>query len=248
MTSTANLLINIKNRPALNTFNQTYRSILLELSTGKNVVERFIQHFFYGYKDADDYQQKKDAAIHFIDAFKPLMQQGKTKFRDIFQYKDEAELMQDINDATETASKKELRKANKTGARLVFSNAMADVRHITTYEAAVAYGKGTKWCVSSTTMKPGADMPIGKRYFEHYTKDGNLYYIMCKPGAEKLNLTLRTLFNKPRKMQLHDKFAVVMGQHSIEALFSDNEPMDALSFMQMIDALNIPMKAFKRPI
>jgi hypothetical protein len=228
------------------TFNQTYRSILLELSTGKNVVDRFIQHFFYGYEDANDYEQKKDAAIYFIDAFKPLMQQGKTKFRDIFQYEDEAELMQDINDATETASKKELRKANKTGARLVFSNEFVDVRRITTFEAAAAYGKGTTWCVSSTDVKPGYDKPAGLMWFDHYTKDGNLYYIMCKPGAEKLDIPLRTLFNKPRKMQLHDKFAVVMKSYGIEVWFTNNDNMDARSFMQMIDAMNIPMSVFKR--
>jgi hypothetical protein len=89
---------------------------------------------------------------------------------------------------------------------------------------------------------------MSKRYFEHYTKDGNLYYIICKPGAEQLDITLRTLFNKPRKMQLHDKFAVVMGAHSIEAWFADNDNMNVVSFMQLVDAMNIPRSAFKHSV
>lgn len=228
------------------TFNETYRQILLELSSSKNVVDRFVQKFFGEPEDAYDLQAMRDSAADIIDIFIPLMRQNKTKHRDIFQYASEMEIMQDINAALAKASKRELRRADKTGAKKVFENEVVTVRHITTYEAAVIYGKGTKWCVSSTETRPGSPMPIGRMYFNHYTSEGNLYYLLCKPGAEKIDITLRSLFNKPYKIKLNDKFAVVMSPHAIEAYFADNDNISAKSFMDLADALQVPFNAFKR--
>lgn len=228
------------------TFNETYRQILLELSSSKNVVDRFVQKFFGEPEDAYDLQAMRDSAADIIDIFIPLMRQNKTKHRDIFQYASEMDIMQDINAALAKASKNEMRKVDKTGARRAFENELVSVRHITTYEAAVIYGKGTKWCVSSTETRPGSPTPIGKLYFKEYTKEGNLYYLLCKPGAEKLDLNLRSLFNKPHQMKINDKFAVVITPHEIEPYFADNDNMSAKSFMQLIDALQVPFGAFKR--
>lgn len=227
-------------------FNETYHQVLLELSSNKNVVDRFVQKFFGEPEDAYDLQAMRDSAADIIDIFIPLMRQNKTKHRDIFQYTSEMEIMQDINAALAKASKREMRKANKTGAKKAFENELVTVRHITTYEAAVIYGKGTKWCVSSTETRSGSTTPIGKLYFREYTKEGNLYYLMCKPGAEKLNITLRSLFNKPYDVQLNDKFAVVVAPHEIEPYFANNDNMSSKSFMQLIDALQVPFKAFNR--
>lgn len=232
----------------MNFFNETYHQILLELSSGKNVVNRFIQHF-YGEPvepvDADEVAAMRDSAKYIIDLFIPLMRQNKTKHRDIFQYNDEAEVMQDINAASEMASKREIRRADKTGARRVFENRLVSVRHITTHEAAVVYGKGTKWCVSSKETRSGSTTPIGKLYFSHYTSDANLYYILCKPGAEKLNIQLRTLFNKMHNFKLNDKFAVVRSSHQMEGYFADNDSMSPKSIMDLADALQIPFSVFK---
>lgn len=228
------------------TFNETYYQILLELSSNKNVVHRFVQKFYKEPADAGEAAAMHDSAKDIIDAFIPLMRQNKTKHRDIFQYASEMDIMQDINAALAKASKRELRKADKTGAKKVFENEMVIVRHIITHEAAVIYGKGTKWCVSSTETRPGSPMPIGRMYFNHYTSEGNLYYLLCKPGAEKLGITLRSLFNKPYQIKLNDKFAVLMTLNEIEPYFADNDNMSARSFMQLIDALQVPFGAFKR--
>lgn len=220
--------------------------VLLELSSNTNVVNRFVQKFYKEPVDADEAAAMHDSAKDIIDAFIPLMRQNKTKHRDIFLYTSEMEIMQDINAALAKASKRELRRADKTGAKKVFENEVVTVRHITTHEAAVIYGKGTKWCVSSAETRPGSPMPIGRMYFNYYTSEGNLYYLLCKPGAEKLNLNLRSLFNKPHQMKINDKFAVVITPHEIEPYFADNDNMSARSFMQLIDALQVPFGAFKR--
>lgn len=228
------------------TFNETYHQILLELSTSKNVVNRFVQKFFGKPVNADEAAAMHDSAKDIIDAFIPLMRQNKTKHRDIFQYASEMDIMQDINAALAKPSKRELRRADKKGAKKVFENNIVTVRHITTYEAAVIYGKGTKWCVSSTETRPGSPVPIGRLYFNHYTSDGNLYYLLCKPGAEKLDLTMRSLFNKPYQIKLNDKFAVVITPHQIEPYFANNDNISPMSFMQLIDALKVPFSVFKR--
>lgn len=220
--------------------------VLLELSSNTNVLNRFVQKFYRRPADANEAAAMHDSAKDIIDAFIPLMRQNKTKHRDIFQYASEMDIMQDINAAIAKASKREMRKADKTGAKKVFENEVITVRHITTYEAAVIYGKGTKWCVSSTETRPGYPMSIGRMYFNHYTSEGNLYYLLCKPGAEKLDITLRSLFNKPHQIKLNDKFAVLMTPNEIEPYFADNDNMSARSFMQLIDALQVPFNIFNR--
>ena len=227
-------------------FEQFHQNVLLELSSSRNVVDNFVQKFFGEPKDADELQDMRASAKDIIDAFIPLMQQNKTMHRDIFQYASEMEILQDINAARAKTSKREMRKADKTGAKKVFENEFVTVRHITTYEAAVIYGKGTKWCVSSTETKTGSPMPIGKMYFKHYTSDGNLYYLLCKPGAEKINIVLRSLFNKQYKISPNDKFAVVMSAHQIEPYFTNNDNMLSKSFLDLIEVLHIPSSAFKR--
>jgi hypothetical protein len=228
------------------TFNETYCKILLELSSNKNVVHRFVQKFYREPADAGEAASMQDSAKDIIDSFIPLMRQNKTKHRDIFQYTSESDILQDINAALAKSSKREMRRADKTGAKKVFENELVVVRRITTYEAAVIYGKGTKWCVSSTETKKGSPMPIGRMYFNHYTADGNLYYLLCKPGAEKIDVALRSLFNKLYAMKPNDKFAAVLTPDAIEAYFADNDNISTKSFMELIDALQVPFNVFKR--
>ena len=231
---------------AINSWMITFeRFVLLELSSNTNVLNRFVQKFFGEPEDEYDLQARRDSAADIIDAFIPLMRQNKTKHRDIFQYKNETELLQDIAAASTKTSKREMRKANKKGAKKVLENEFVVVRHITTHEAAVVYGKGTKWCVSSKETRSGSTTPIGKLYFSHYTSDANLYYILCKPGAEELNIQLRTLFNKTHNFKLNDKFAVVRSSHQMEGYFADNDSMSPKSIMDLADALQIPFSVFK---
>lgn len=228
-------------------FNHVYQQILLELSLGKDVLNRFIHHFFYydPEQDVDQREEMLQSARDYINEFLPLMKQNKTKYKDIFQYEDEGDLSLDISNAQQTSSKRELRKANKQGAKLVFSNQFVDVRLITTSEAAIIYGKGTRWCVSSTEVKSHMHQPIGKMYFDLYAAEGNLYYFLCKPGAEQIKVDIVTAESKPRFIRKNDKFAAVIGAYSIKAYSADNVKINSHSFLELADALKIPRYVLK---
>ena len=50
----------------------------------------------------------------------------------------------------EQRDKKDIKKKEKDGARLIYSDSNWKVYEITTYEASVKYGANTKWCISGS--------------------------------------------------------------------------------------------------
>ena len=62
-------------------------------------------------------------------------------------------------------------KSKEMGAKLIYSDDNWNVYRITTYDAAVLYGKNTKWCI--TGKYPGSEK-YGEDYFNDYIKDYNL--------------------------------------------------------------------------
>ena len=74
----------------------------------------------------------------------------------------------------EQRDKKDVKKKEKDGARLIYSDSNWKVYKITTYEASVKYGANTKWCISgSKRWSNGAN---GRGYWNDYTSKGVKFY------------------------------------------------------------------------
>ena len=82
-------------------------------------------------------------------------------------------------------SNADLRREAKKGSKLIYDKNGWKVYRITTYEAAVYYGKNTKWCI--TGNYDGYE-EYGRSYFNDYIEDYNLdggYYFYIKSNNEK---------------------------------------------------------------
>ncbi len=90
------------------------------------------------------------------------------QIKDINQYKTFAELYSAIQEY-ETRIRRTVKSVD--GADIVFENDQFTVVAPLTTSASCYYGAGTKWC---TTMKDNTS------YFDNYTKNANLYYIIVK--------------------------------------------------------------------
>lgn len=106
------------------------------------------------------------------------------EYKDIYKLmkKDPSEVEDYIDDFQ---SNMDLMRDAKKGARLIYDKNGWKVYRITTYEAAVYYGRGTKWCI---TGNYAGQKERGKEYFDSYIKDDNLdggYYFYIKNGTEK---------------------------------------------------------------
>ena len=72
-------------------------------------------------------------------------------------------------------TKKEIRKDIKmSGAEKIAENDEWVVFHITSHQACVQYGSGTKWCITGKDSK----------HFDEYSKISNFYYIISKTRSE----------------------------------------------------------------
>ena len=89
-------------------------------------------------------------------------------------------------------SKSDTRRTSKEGAKLIYNKDGWKVYRITTYEAAVYYGKNTTWCI---TGRYEGHEEKGEQYFNDYIEDYDLdggYYFYIKSNDEKYCL-LRTI-------------------------------------------------------
>lgn len=87
----------------------------------------------------------------------------------------------------EVENKKKEESAKKGGVKIFEDNRLLIVKP-TTYEASCSYGAGTKWC---TTM---ANQPS---YFNQYSSNGNLYYLILK-GVDRSNKFYKMAIHIPK--------------------------------------------------
>lgn len=85
-------------------------------------------------------------------------------------------------------SETERRKEAKKGAKKLYEDSNWIVYRITTPEAAIQYGKGTKWCISGTHPKyPGVSG--AEFWYDHYIKsneyDGGFYFYISKKDSKE---------------------------------------------------------------
>ena len=108
--------------------------------------------------------------------FKQLKQKNllEPEEKDIDRYKSLDQLEQMLATKRGAVSKTQQKQQAKVeGADLVFENDLWRVYHITTYEASVLYGKGTKWCISGKTA-------AGRDYFQDYASNLTIYFAIPK--------------------------------------------------------------------
>lgn len=87
----------------------------------------------------------------------------------------------------EVENKKKEESAKKGGVKIFEDDRLLIVKP-TTYEASCSYGAGTKWC---TTM---ANQPS---YFNQYSSNGNLYYLILK-GVDRNNKFYKMAIHVPK--------------------------------------------------
>ena len=114
-----------------------------------------------------------------IDFFNRYNRQLEVK--DINQYKNIDQVYDNVKNFMEdpsqaTSKSDEARKIKEMGAEKVYEDNDWLIIVPKTREAAIYYGKGTKWCTASTH---------GYNYFEHYNKEGRLYININKNTGDK---------------------------------------------------------------
>ena len=126
------------------------------------------------------------ADLHAVDAafqqFKQLKDKGLLSLeqKDIDRYGSLEELQQVLSSLSAAKTKTQQKREQKVaGAELVYEDENNKIYHITTWEAAKLYGKGTKWCISG-------DTPDSEAAFNSY-KNRNTIYIAVKTqtGAKR---------------------------------------------------------------
>jgi hypothetical protein len=122
------------------------------------------------YDDADNYIRHMNGVVERLGEAISYYDFNKDRFtvREIKNYSNIDDFLQDVNEKQNTLSKKEEKKIQKSGAVQIFSNDEVSVVKPITYEASCYYGAGTKWCTASKNT----DM--------HWSNKGNLYYVFLK--------------------------------------------------------------------
>ena len=96
------------------------------------------------------------------------------------------DLLDEFSDDTIVSNTKQRKIDKHAGADLVYEDEQFRVYHLKTKEAAIFYGKGTRWCTASS---------VENSMFDHYNKDGPIYVLIAKHQKSE--------DDHVRKFQLH---------------------------------------------
>ena len=159
-------------------YNKYYKSLLNRIKFLESLVyegkqDQEILNNFLG----DEYYNKYNSIKNKITD---------NEYKDIYKLiqKDPDEVKDYIDNIKSNTDK---RRKNKSGAKKLYEDSDWIVYRITTYEAAVLYGKNTKWCI---TGRYNGHEEHGEEYFYDYIDDYNLdggyyFYISKKDPSEK---------------------------------------------------------------
>lgn len=86
-------------------------------------------------------------------------------------------------------TRKQRDKQAQDGAMLLYRDKDWLVYQIFTYEAAVKYGKHTKWCISRTHLLPNGEQP--SMYFKKYSDAGVRFYFYLNTAGEKYAVAVK---------------------------------------------------------
>jgi hypothetical protein len=102
-----------------------------------------------------------------------FFERNKDKFNEnsLSDFEDLSAFYYDVETIKKEASKSQERKISKSGSDTIYSSEDVLIMKPTTYESSCQYGYGTKWCTASRD---------DRKYWDKYSKDGNLYYVFLK--------------------------------------------------------------------
>ena len=153
----------------------------------------------YEYWCFESEKDKEDLKKHLgDDLYNDYMKIRDRIPKDQNEYKDFQKLkklpLEDVQDFVDNfQSESDRRKEAKKGAKKLYEDSDWLVYKITTYPAAVEYGKGTKWCISGNY--PGQN-GRGEYYFDDYIEkknlDGGYYFYINKKDPSKKFCVLQT--------------------------------------------------------
>lgn len=136
-------------------------------------IKKYLVWVFKQYVDMNFREEDLSKLNGELERFGKFQSQLKKKDLNSYTYTEFAEL------ALELAEKKtsnEEKNEDKSGAVKEFENSEWVIIHPTTKEAAIYYGKGTRWCTAATGSY---------NYFDHYNSDGGLYILINKQNPEQ---------------------------------------------------------------
>lgn len=103
----------------------------------------------------------------YLSTFKQMKQKIKdVNQKDIDKWGSWPEFKAFVDQLKNTKTKNQEKKEKKSGAKLVIEDKYWKVYHITTKDASILYGAGTKWCITQKDQS----------FFEDYVADGNDFY------------------------------------------------------------------------
>ena len=157
------------------------RNLILE---AKEDIEKFTKWVLDGSFVNDS---NRDEVNRLVQFFLDVRKNIKSPYNDFYWWiknSNQTKFINYIQDLEiETQNKKNTKKAEKDGARLVYSDNDWKVYEITTYEASAKYGKGTKWCISGS--KRWANGEEGAGYFDqYYSQDGVRFYFFINKNTK----------------------------------------------------------------
>lgn len=140
--------------------------------------------------------------------------------------------------------------AKQSGAKLIYSDTDWNVYKITTYDAAVIYGKNTRWCIAGRYPQSEGK---GEHYFNSYIKsenlDGGYYFFINKHDAAEKYCVLQDVDKHVQSIwdsadnDLGDTFAKAYIKNGVmlpnikeipESVINDNN-IDAVKMQSAID-------------
>jgi ankyrin repeat protein len=181
-----------------------------------------------------------------LTEFDSLKKRGLLKGIDYFKYcglygcrrknADQLGLLSLVEPFQKNLSKSAIEQHQKQNAELLYQNDQIMIIHPKDKEAAIYYGKGTRWCTSAQK---------GENMFQSYNKEGPLYIIIPKKPTrdrEKYQLHLQTtsLMNEldgPMSKEDYLKYYDSLNQF-IETLSVDPQKIND-SFQSMVDNGNL---------
>lgn len=148
------------------------------LTEAKADTERFLKWISDGYKSMKYSDWASGVyAKEAVNVFNKYKNSLKGEQRDIYSwmkkpFSDFASLVSSLKKKED--EKAEVARKEDEGAELVYENDDWLVYKITTYEASVKYGKGTKWCISGSKRWENGEN--GRKHWDNYHENGIFFY------------------------------------------------------------------------
>jgi len=145
-------------------------------------------------KTLEEDKQGKDKFISLFgkelsDRFFKLKQRLTSPFNDISYWmkKKPEELKLKLDDIESKKTVKQKQEIAKEGSKLLYSDTSWDVYEISTIEASIKYGKGTKWCISGVDCNPKEmwDYYMGGALSPKFNKESSIFVFFMRKKGEK---------------------------------------------------------------